>query len=242
MNRGCQSIYKGDEKVFSGEWDPREIAKVVDSAHYEWEGKKVLDIGANTGGFSLEIARKGARVIAAEPDPYSNNMSLTKDLLLEIADEEDLDIKVVNNDFLSSHEIVNQIEGGVDVIFCFGLLYHFRYYMYLLDYLSSLNPEVLFVSTQTHDSKELALFNRVNPGIMREDFFDEKTVLTGWHPTRPLFEKMLEWSGFSNIQSLTEKEYNFPHKQKGCTNSAYYKTDLISRKDPAFELKLFYPR
>jgi hypothetical protein len=36
MNRGCQSICKGDEEVFSGEWDPREINKVVDSVNHFW--------------------------------------------------------------------------------------------------------------------------------------------------------------------------------------------------------------
>lgn len=37
-----------------------------------WEGKRVLDIGANTLGLSVEIARAGGIVTGAEPDPYNN--------------------------------------------------------------------------------------------------------------------------------------------------------------------------
>lgn len=62
--------------------------------------------------------------------------------------------------------------------------------------------------------------NRVNPGIMKVGFSSDDIVLTGLHPTRPLFEKMLEWSGFSNIQSLTEEDYDFPRKMQGTTNSS----------------------
>ncbi len=237
MNRGCQSIYKKDEKVFVGEWDPRILLGIVNSVEYEWEGKRVLDIGANTGGFSLELARLGARVVAAEPDPYGNNMRLSRDVLRELASIENLDLVIVSNDLFSCHEL-----GEFDVIFCFGLLYHFRYFVYSLDYLSSLNSDVLYVSTQTHPGSDLALFNRVNPGIMKEGFFGDDIVLTGWHPTRPLFEKMLEWSGFSNIQSLTEEQYDFPRKMQGATNSSYYRAELVTSKQPQKELRTFYPR
>jgi hypothetical protein len=111
--------------------------------------------------------------------------------------------------------------GEFDVIICFGLLYHFRYFVYSLDYLSSLKSDVLYVSTQTHPASDLALFNRVNPGIMKVRFFSDDNVLTGWHPTRLLFEKMHEWSGFLNTESLTEEEYDFPRKMQCATHSSY---------------------
>ncbi len=238
MHHACQTIYANNEKIFVGEWDPKVLVEIVNTAGYDWQDKRVLDIGANTGGFSLEIARLGASVVAAEPDPYGNNLSLSKHILADISRQENLDLTIVNNDFFSVHEL----QGDFDVIVCFGLLYHFRYFMYSLDYLSSLKPRVLFLSTQTHPGSDLALFNRANPGILREGHLQEDTILTGWHPTRPLLEKMLHWAGFINISSLTDKEYNFPSKMHGATNSSYYMAELATSKDPKTMLTEFYPR
>jgi len=238
MHRGCQSLYsKNGEYVFEGEWNPRVLLDILKVGGDDWGGKRVLDIGANTGGLTLEIARLGAKVVAAEPDPYKNNMGLTKNLLLDTAKDEGLDISIVKNDLFSCHEL-----GEFDIILCFGLAYHFRYFQYLLDYISSLKPAILYISCQTHPSDDLALYNRAHPGILKEGHLGDETVLTGWHPTRPLFEKMLQWSGGGEIISLTDKPYNFPNKMKGATNSAYYRVEYSSSTNPELSKGVFYPR
>ena len=240
MNRGCQSLYdKQGNVVFEGEWDPKAIAATLTShaADNPFSGKRVLDIGANTGGLSLEIARMGAEVVASEPDPYKNTMARSSDLLLKMAEEESLKFSVENKDLFSCHLL-----GEFDIVLCLGLIYHFRYPQYLLDYLSSLHPKTLFISTQTHPSSDLALFNRRHPGVLPKDFLKPETILTGWHPTRPLFELMLQWAGFEDVVSLTDKDYNCPSKQPGLTNSAYYRARCVNPKDPEVEKAIYYPR
>ena len=240
MNRGCQSVYgKDNELLFEGEWDPKVLIDIIltESDPSFFSGKRVLDIGANTGGLSLEIARLGADTVASEPDPYNNNISLTHDILMNLAEEESLNLAIERKDFFSCHLL-----GKFDIILCLGLIYHFRYSQYMLDYLSFLNPDTLFISTQTHPASDIALYNRRDPSILKESFLKKEIVLTGWHPTRPLFERMLRWSGFDEVVSLTEAEFNFPKKQVGATNSAYYRAKCVESKDPEKEKVVYYPR
>jgi hypothetical protein len=101
----------------------------------------------------------------------------------------------------------------------------------------------LFLSTQVHPGDELFMVNRVDSSIpFPSGFFDVKTILTGWHPTRPLLEKMLNWAGFNEVESLTSESFVFPKKQTGLTNSAYYKCKRVGSVNPADAMKQFYPR
>lgn len=236
---GTQSVLAADgREIFRGQWDPRLLAGLlVESDPEWWRDKTVLDIGGNTGGLSLELARLGARVTIAEPDPYGNTIGRTRDVIGELAAAEGLQLAIDEADLFSCHSLERH-----EVVLCLGLLYHFRYPQLILDYLSSLEPRWLFLSSQTHPSDELALFNRASPGIMNPDYLAPETRLTGWHPTRPLLERMLEWAGFTEITDLTDRRYDFPQKPRGATNSAYYRARLESPVDPEALKPVFYPR
>ena len=239
VHRGAQSVYdRNGTKLFEGEWDPRTLVEILsgDDSSF-WRGKRVLDIGANTGGLSVELACRGAAVTLAEPDPYGNNLGLTRDLLARIQADEQLQLEITNADLFSCHELERH-----DVVLCLGLLYHFRDPQFAFDYLSSLEPRFLFVSCQTHPSDELAMFNRAQPGILPRGHLSDDIVLTGWHPTRPLLERMLAWAGFQNIVSLTAERFDFPRKPEGATNSAYYRAELDRSVDPDDARRIFYPR
>jgi SAM-dependent methyltransferase len=239
VHLGTQSVFdrQGNE-VFEGQWDPRTLAEILSGDQPQfWKGKRVLDIGANTGGLSIELARLGASVTAAEPDPYRNTMALAEHALTEIRRDEALDITVEPVDLFSSHSLPRH-----DVVLCLGLIYHFRYPQLTIDYLSSLRPDVLFISCQTHPSDDLALYNRAHPGILPKGHLPDDNVLTGWHPTRPLLERMLAWAGFTNVQSLTPERYDFPKTREGATNSAYYRADLAEAVDLEAVRVAFYPR
>lgn len=239
MHRGAQSVYdRHGAKLFEGEWDPRALVEILsgDDPSF-WEGKRVLDIGANTGGLSVELARLGAAVTLAEPDPYGNNLGLTRDLVTRLRADEHLQLEFTSTELFSCHELARH-----DVVLCLGLLYHFRYPQFTLDYLSSLEPAFLFISCQTHPSKDLALYNRAQPGILPKNHLPDDVVLTGWHPTRPLLERMLAWAGFEDIVSLTRKRLDFPRKLPGTTNSAYYRAKLLRPVNPNDVLRVFYPR
>jgi len=236
----CQTVYALDgTKAFSGEWDPRLILNVLsasDSAF--WSGKSVLDLGANTGGLSVEIARLGARVTLAEPDPYKNTLQRSLDTVRGIVADEKLDLDIQQLDLIQTRQL-----PAHDVILCLGLLYHFKYPQYIIDTLSWMKPAFLFLSCQTHPSDDIAMYNRRHPGILARNHFERVTYpLSGWHPTRSALKLMLEAGGFGEIVDLTNKRYDFPQKMPGLTNTTYYRAKCLAPKNPDVEKAIFYPR
>jgi hypothetical protein len=98
LHRGCQTIFSSfGDIVFAGEWDPKALLAALsrrDAAY--WIGKRVLDSGANTSGLSIEIARSGARVLAIEPDPYSNTITPSRPIVERIMHDECLQRRLHN--------------------------------------------------------------------------------------------------------------------------------------------------
>ena len=233
----AQSIFAADgTEVFSGTWNPQSIFKVLTPDPSFWQGKTVLEIAANTGGLSVEMARAGAIVTMTEPDPYKNALALSRSVLDQLIADEGLDLTIKELDFFQCRELPKH-----DVIVCLGLVYHFRHPQLMLDMLSAMQPDWLFISTQTHPSNDLAMFNRMHPGIMREDFYNKTDlVLSGWHPTRTLFARMLLASGFDCIEGLTTED--FPKVTKGVTNSAYFKARLMNPVNVDVEMMRYHPR
>jgi len=218
--KGQQRIYSlTGEIIHDGEWDPKKILSTLDKGNKEiWNGKRVLDIGANTAGLSIEIARQKAEVVAIEPDPKSKNLKSVKDIVEDLIKKEELDLNIYDAGLFDAH-----LFGEFDIVLCLGLIYHFRYPQYLLDYLSNIEMTHLYISTQTYPSEQLMLVNRCDTSIFAEGHYSSKVILKGWHPTNPLFERMLLWAGFQDIELLTDKDMYFGRSVKGLTNSAYYK-------------------
>jgi SAM-dependent methyltransferase len=240
---GTQSIYSPDGQtiLFHGQWDSRNLLKAVTgSDHGYWRGRRVLDIGANTSGLSVEIARRGASVVAAEPDPYKNTRALAWNVLDTIVKEERLDLTFVDQGLFDAHTL-----GRFDTVMCLGLIYHFRDQQFVLDYLSTVDMQNLIVSCQTHPTKDLAMFNRMDPSIsMPAGFWDNYAEpLSGWHPTRPMLERMLKYAGFDDVTPLTDSGINFPrHGPLKLTNSAYYRARKVRTVDPVESRKTYHPR
>lgn len=203
-----QSVFDQSGKaVFEGKWDPKVLAAFFRAE--DLREKRVLDMGANRGGLSLELARLGARVHAAEP-------ALDNSLAREVAKNEGLNVEWSKVALFDSHTL-----GPFDTIVCFGLIYHFRNPHYVLDYLSSLAAPVLYLSTQSAPGDELKLVNRAKGTLAAN--FDMERGTRGWEPTHPMLVRMLEASGFEEIESLTDRERERREKPKGATNSAYYR-------------------
>jgi len=89
------------------------------------------------------------------------------------------------------------------------------------------------------------LVNRLEPdaGLPARFLNNAPDVLSGWHPTRPLFEKMLKFGGFDNIIPLTDVNVNFPNVPlKNITNSAYYKATKARSVSPYSSRTKYIPR
>ena len=73
----------------------------------------------------------------------------------------------------------------------------------------------------------------------------EGIILTGWHPTHALFERMIRWAGFDNVVSLTDPTIslsNMPRSWRSLTNSAYFKATKARMIDPDASRRVYYPR
>jgi len=244
LHKACQTIYHSDNSVaFQGEWDSRSLYQAISSLDDDeyWNGRKVIDLGANTCGLSIEIARRGAIVTACEPDPYKNNKLLSRSVLDRVIADENLEVQLLDTPLFEIHSLEN---FEYDTILCLGLIYHFRDPQYVLDYISSMNHEELIISTQTHPGESLTLWNRKDPSVIKtKNFWDRHSdSISGWHPTRAMFLASLESAGYDDIRPLTNETFNFPKKPTGLTNSAYYKATHIRSMDAVKSREEFYPR
>jgi predicted RNA methylase len=241
--RGHQTIFGASGEVLHrGGWDSKNLyAAITGGDDSYWKGRRVLDIGANTSGLSIEIARHGAEVLAIEPDPYKNTKTITvRDVIRRIVSEEGIKLELADFGLFDAHSL-----GRFDTVLCLGLVYHFRDQQFVIDYLSTVNMIDLIVSNQTHPSSKLAMFNRLEPevGLPVRVFSNYTEPLSGWHPTRSIFERMLEFGGFGDIVALTDPTVDFPNLPlKGVTNSAYYRATKKREIDPIKSRYQYLPR
>lgn len=241
--RGHQTIFNAaGEILYRGGWNSKNILLAVSGGDENyWNGRRVLDIGAHTSGLSVEIARCGADVLAIEPDPYRNTKtSEVCEILGTVIAEEGLKLELADFGLFDAHKL-----GKFDTVLCLGLVYHFRDQQFVLDYLSTVDMGDLIISNQTHPTGKLAMFNRLEPEVgLPERFFEKYSEpLSGWHPTRPMFERMLAFAGFGEIVPLTDSAVNFPNLPiKGVTNSAYYRATKKREIDPIASRYEYLPR
>ena len=180
-----------------------------------WRGKRVLDIGANTGGLSLELMRRGAIVTAVEPNAGNRQKIAWWKSKLDMTDDE---LKVVDAGLFDCHTL-----GGFDVILCLGLVYHFRHPQLVLDYIGNIPASHYVFSTQTYKSDAHVMVNRkdTNP----KDVPGNR--LAGWHPSRILFLKMLHVAGFKNPREIKHPAvvHDWGDRPQTTTNSGYFAAD-----------------
>ncbi|WBQ10093.1 DUF1698 domain-containing protein [Hyphomonadaceae bacterium ML37] len=231
--RGCQSIHApSGEVLFPGRWNSLSLLNAVTGPLGDeyWRGRRVLDIGANTSGLSIELARRGASVLAIEPDPYGMNKGKAVKIVSEIISQEGLDIELRSEGLFDAHRL-----GAFDTVMCLGLIYHFRSQQFVLDYLSTVKGQDLIISNQTCAGDDLIMANRLSTSaaMSPERWEAYEQVLAGWHPTHALFKRMIEFAGFTDVIALTDPSVNFPKKPvPGVTNSAYYHARFDRVVDP----------
>jgi SAM-dependent methyltransferase len=94
----------------------RVVQLVADFSRQPFSELRILDLGAHEGGFAVELARRGATVVALEPrDGHVAKASFVKDAL----GLERLTVVAGN-----VREVEKLAPGEFDVVLCLGLLYH----------------------------------------------------------------------------------------------------------------------
>lgn len=175
-------------------------------------GMTVLDMGANACGFSIEFAKRGAKVLAVELDQrYIDQARFVVDHF-GLSDR----IEIRQADLFDAPKF-----GEFDIVAYVGLSYHIKYPQLALDMLGWNTKSILVASTQTVPGRGLSMVNR-----------SEKTGvahLSGYEPTESLFIKMLSAAGFKNPRLVSTS----PHKGEGggrfCGNRSYFFADAGER-------------
>jgi len=105
------------------------------------EGKSVLDVGCNSGYFSMMMKKRGAsRVVALET--FDMPIAQTK----FIAKWFDVDLEIVQDDV---HTYCLTTEERFDYVIFLGLYYHLKYPNIVLDRLAEMTKSKLFFQTVT---------------------------------------------------------------------------------------------
>jgi len=105
-------------------------------------GQTVLDIGAWDGFFSFEFERRGAKRVLAIDTWGGEGKGLECFLLAREQFRSNVEYKRINADEISPAEV-----GTFDLVFCAGVLYHFRHPLHTLERIRSVTTGTLILET-----------------------------------------------------------------------------------------------
>jgi Methyltransferase domain len=166
----------------------RVLQLVADLAHTPINHMRVLDLGALEGLFAVELARRGASVVAIEArEANLEKIRLAKDALrlqnLELRKE---DVRTLDR----------RLHGEFDVVLCLGLLYHLDAsdVFKLIDGMREVCRDLAIIETRiaSHPSARRKYRNRDYWGL----------VISEPPPDTPRFSRDALWSSVGNRQSF----------------------------------------
>jgi 2-polyprenyl-3-methyl-5-hydroxy-6-metoxy-1,4-benzoquinol methylase len=113
---------------------------LIDACGGSLEGKRVLDVACNCGGFSVEAAKLGAKYVLGFDvvDHYIDQADFIKRAL----NLEQVDFKLMDLEKIDVSTV-----GQFDITFCFGILYHLENPISSMKRLSSVTRRAMLVDT-----------------------------------------------------------------------------------------------
>ena len=183
-------------------------------------GKRVLDVGSWDGYWAFEALRRGAREVVAiddfsdflgQPEMVGHRAWENFDLCREALGYDEERCKRIE---MSVYDVNEETLGRFDVVFCFGLLYHLRYPLLALDFLSMVCDGSIYVESAILDD-----YSPYRGGIgqgysgqqMLAEFYpnDEygQNDTNWWVPSLFCLTHMVAAAGFDQVESwkLTEQ-------------------------------------
>lgn len=171
-------------------------------------GARVLDLGANACGLSVEFARRGAKVVAIEHSEIYVRQARFVVEHLGLASA----IEIHNGDLFSAID-----HGEFDIVCYVGLSYHIRHPQLALDMLSWVCRGHLVASTQTDEGDALVMRNRASIAEKRV-----RGELWGWNPTEKLFVEMIGHAGFKNAELVSSRPHPGERRGETLSNRSYF--------------------
>jgi len=174
-------------------------------------GKTVLDIGCNSGFFSIEMKKRGAeRVVGVDIMHYllaqARFTSHWFGLPVELHE--------------SSAYDVDQFDMKFDVVLFIGVLYHLKHPLLALEKIASICKDTMYLASVVRGSKgdfepaddypgtEVKIFE--DPHYPRL-YFIEKSIdgdeSNWWYATRSCLKAMARTAGFKSVEETSHPEY-----------------------------------
>jgi tRNA (mo5U34)-methyltransferase len=176
----------------------RQIAPFIPT---DLRGLRVLDIGCNAGFYSMELARRGARVTAIDIDPHY--LRQAEWAVQRFGLEDRIELRRAS---------VYSLDGSreqFDIVWFLGVLYHLRHPLLALDILRTVTTRQLVLQTLSMPGEDVAavpasvdLLDRsalTQPGWPCMAFIERELAgdpTNWWAPNHACIEAMLRSAGF----------------------------------------------
>ena len=176
------------------------------------KGWSVLDLGCNAGFYSIELARRGARVLAIDREPHflrQAQWAVGQHGLSRLVELRQMQV----------YEVV-RLRRQFDLVLFMGLFYHLRHPLLGLDIVAEKTKRLLLFQTLTMPGERVMRGKRDYPINRREMMlrpgwpkmaFIEKSLAgdfsNWWAPNHACVEAMLRSAGMRHIRRLGHEIY-----------------------------------
>lgn len=131
---------------FLGDFPSFKWKNIKNSIPQDLTGWKVLDIGCNAGFYSLELAKRGAEVLAIDLDEHYLKQARWVTVQFGLEDK-------INFEQLQVYDLAQRKET-FDLVWFMGVFYHLRYPMLALDILTQKTEKMMVFQTLSLPGKE----------------------------------------------------------------------------------------
>lgn len=175
-------------------------------------GWKVLDIGCNAGFYSIELAKRGASVLAIDLDPHYLKQAnwVARQFKLE---------KQITFSQMQIYDLVN-INDDFDIVWFMGVFYHLRYPVLGLDIVAEKTKKMMVFQTlsmpdnvvqEITDNYNINDREKMNEAGWPKMAFIEKKLngdLTNWWaPNRAAIEALMRTCGLEVVHRPGKETY-----------------------------------
>jgi tRNA (mo5U34)-methyltransferase len=171
--------------------------------HLALEGRRVLDVACNCGGFSIEAAKSGADYVLGIDvvDRYLDQANFLKRAL----GQEEVEFRKL------AVEDVQRSLGSFDVTFCFGILYHLENPVQGMKQLASVTERVMVVDTRldlTQPDQPYWLMNFAQPREGADSTSLWRDGRCQFLPSARAVSRLLGYIGFDDVTRVpSHKEW-----------------------------------
>jgi len=203
---------------FLGDFPTFKWRNIQNSIPADLSGWKVLDIGCNAGFYAIELAKRGAEVLAIDLDDHYLKQGRW------VARQFGLENRITFKK-MQVYDLAH-IDEAFDMVWFMGVFYHLRYPMLALDIVSQKVKQLLVFQTLSIPGQEELTVPEDIPFNSREVMkapgypvmaFIEKSLMgdytNWWAPSHQCVISMLRSCGFK-VSSMPEDETYLCYKDK----------------------------